>query len=34
VFQSTHPQGVRHTDQIQLVTHCTFQSTHPQGVRR
>ena len=32
-FQSTHPQGVRHTQVVEKTVAKMFQSTHPQGVR-
>ena len=34
MFQSTHPQGVRHRPPKAYYWLLWFQSTHPQGVRR
>ena len=34
LFQSTHPSGVRLTDEASDVLDKVFQSTHPSGVRR
>ena len=34
VFQSTHPRGVRHVNNVVQAVVAEFQSTHPRGVRR